>query len=75
MRTDLWDLAVWREVRGLLEHPDRLAEEYRRRLKAAREAGRVGAAKMAAERILLLNPEDKEALEAIERADPPGGGK
>ncbi len=56
------------EKRGLLE-------EYRRRLKAAREAGRVGAAKMAAERILLLNPEDKEALEAIERADPPGGGK
>jgi site-specific DNA recombinase len=26
------DLAVWQEVRGLLEHPDRLAEEYRRRL-------------------------------------------
>jgi hypothetical protein len=32
VRTDLLDLAVWREVRGLLEHPDRLAEEYRRRL-------------------------------------------
>jgi site-specific DNA recombinase len=31
-RTDLLDLAVWREVRELLEHPDRLAEEYRRRL-------------------------------------------
>src|SRR5262249_6670085 len=32
VRTDLLDLAVWREVRGLLEHPDRLAEESRRRL-------------------------------------------
>jgi site-specific DNA recombinase len=32
VRTDLLDLAVWREVRELLEHPDRLAEEYRRRL-------------------------------------------
>jgi len=32
VRTDLLDLAVWQEVRGLLEHPDRLAEEYRRRL-------------------------------------------
>ena len=32
VRTDLLDLAVWREVKGLLEHPDRLAEEYRRRL-------------------------------------------
>jgi site-specific DNA recombinase len=31
VRTDLLDLAVWREVRELLEHPDRLAEEYRRR--------------------------------------------
>jgi site-specific DNA recombinase len=32
VRTDRLDLAVWREVRGLLAHPDRLAEEYRRRL-------------------------------------------
>jgi site-specific DNA recombinase len=32
VRTDRLDLAVWREVRELLEHPDRLAEEYRRRL-------------------------------------------
>ena len=32
VRTDLLDLAVWREVRGLLEEPERLAEEYRRRL-------------------------------------------
>jgi site-specific DNA recombinase len=31
VRTDLLALAVWREVRALLEHPDRLAEEYRRR--------------------------------------------
>jgi site-specific DNA recombinase len=32
VRTDLLDLAVWREGRGLLEHPARLVEEYRRRL-------------------------------------------
>jgi hypothetical protein len=32
VRTDLWDLAVWREIRALLEHPERLTEEYRRRL-------------------------------------------
>jgi site-specific DNA recombinase len=31
-RPDLVDLAVWHEGRGLLEHPDRLAEDYRRRL-------------------------------------------
>jgi site-specific DNA recombinase len=31
VRTDLVDLAVWREVRGLLAHPARLAEAYRRR--------------------------------------------
>jgi site-specific DNA recombinase len=31
VRTALLDLAVWREVSGLLAHPDRLAEEYRRR--------------------------------------------
>ena len=32
VRTDLLDLAVWREVCTLLDHPERLAEEYRRRL-------------------------------------------
>jgi site-specific DNA recombinase len=32
VRTDLLDLAVWREVCVLLAHPERLAEEYRRRL-------------------------------------------
>ena len=31
VRTDLLDLAVWREVCTLLAHPERLAEEYRRR--------------------------------------------
>jgi len=31
-RTDLLDLAVWQEVWTLLTHPERLAEEYRRRL-------------------------------------------
>jgi site-specific DNA recombinase len=32
VRTDLLDLAVWQEVCALLTHPERLAEEYRRRL-------------------------------------------
>jgi site-specific DNA recombinase len=32
VRTDLLDLAGWREVCGLLAHPERLAAEYRRRL-------------------------------------------
>jgi site-specific DNA recombinase len=32
VRTDLLDLAVWRQVCGLLAHPERLAAEYRRRL-------------------------------------------
>ena len=32
VRTDLLDLAVWREVCTLVDHPERLAEEYRRRL-------------------------------------------
>ena len=34
VRTDRLDTAVWQEVRTLLEHPDRLADEYRRRLEA-----------------------------------------
>lgn len=32
VRTDRVDAAVWQEVRGLLEEPERLASEYRRRL-------------------------------------------
>jgi site-specific DNA recombinase len=32
VRTDLLDLAVWQEVCALLAQPERLAEEYRRRL-------------------------------------------
>lgn len=32
VRTDRLDLAVWQEVCALLAHPDRLADEYRRRL-------------------------------------------
>ena len=32
VRTDPADLAVWQEVRTLLEHPARVTEEYRRRL-------------------------------------------
>src|SRR3989454_751642 len=34
VRTDLLDLAVWREVSGLLAHPERVAAEYQRRLQA-----------------------------------------
>jgi site-specific DNA recombinase len=34
VRTDLLDLAVWQEVCALLAHPERLAEEYHRRLHA-----------------------------------------
>ncbi len=32
IRTDLVDLAVWTQVRTLLEHPEHLREEYQRRL-------------------------------------------
>jgi site-specific DNA recombinase len=34
VRTDILDLAVWQDVCALLAHPERLAEEYRRRLHA-----------------------------------------
>jgi site-specific DNA recombinase len=33
VRTDLLDLAVWREACALLEHPQRLEQEYRQRLR------------------------------------------
>ena len=41
VRTDLRDLAVWKEVCTFLAHPERLAAEYRRRLQPA--AGGKGA--------------------------------
>src|SRR5262249_41156802 len=40
VRTDLLDLAVWQEVCTLLTHPERLAEEYRRRLQPEARAER-----------------------------------
>jgi len=40
VRTDLLDLAVWQEVCTLLAHPERLAEEYRRRLQPESRAKR-----------------------------------
>jgi site-specific DNA recombinase len=40
VRTDLLDLAVWQEVCTLLAHPERLAEEYRRRLQPETRAKR-----------------------------------
>jgi site-specific DNA recombinase len=40
VRTDLLDLAVWQEVCTLLTHPERLTEEYRRRLQPEGRAKR-----------------------------------
>ncbi len=40
VRTDVVDLAVWQEVCTLLAHPERLAEEYRRRLQPETRAPR-----------------------------------
>jgi site-specific DNA recombinase len=40
VRTDLVDLAVWQEGCTLLTHPERLAEEYRRRLQPETRAKR-----------------------------------
>jgi site-specific DNA recombinase len=40
VRTDLLDLAVWQEVCAWLAHPERLADEYRRRLHAPGRAKR-----------------------------------
>jgi site-specific DNA recombinase len=40
VRTDLLDRAVWQEVCTLLAHPERLAEEYRRRLQPETRAKR-----------------------------------
>src|SRR5215475_13189418 len=44
VRTDLLDLAVWQEVCTLLTHPERLAEEYRRRLQPETRAKRTSLA-------------------------------
>src|SRR5262244_798585 len=40
VRTELLEIAVWQEVCALLAQPERLAEEYRRRLQAPRQAKR-----------------------------------
>jgi site-specific DNA recombinase len=39
VRTDRLEEAVWQEVRGLLEHPQRLLEEYTRRLNGPGRSG------------------------------------
>jgi site-specific DNA recombinase len=44
VRTDRLDLAVWQEVRVLLEHPQRVAEEYRRRLEPQANSSQTGLA-------------------------------
>ena len=44
VRTDLLDVAVWQEVCTLLAHPERLAEEYRRRLQPETRAQRTSLA-------------------------------
>src|SRR5215469_2964761 len=49
VRTDLLDLAVWQEVCSLLAHPERLAEEYRRRLQPETRAQRTSLATVEAQ--------------------------
>ena len=44
VRTDLLDLAVWQQVRILLEHPGRVTEEYRRRLEPQSNSTQTGIA-------------------------------
>src|SRR5712691_5628218 len=44
VRTDLLDVAVWQEVCTRLAHPERLAEEYRRRLQPETRATRTSLA-------------------------------
>jgi site-specific DNA recombinase len=44
LRTDLVELAVWHEVRVLLEHPERVTEEYRRRLEPKTNCTQTGIA-------------------------------
>jgi site-specific DNA recombinase len=39
VRLDLLDSAVWQHVRTVLDHPERLAEEYRRRMEAPNQRG------------------------------------
>jgi len=47
VRTDLLDVAVWQEVCTLLAHPERLAEEYRRRLQPESRGKRTSLATVA----------------------------
>src|SRR5437762_3573283 len=49
VRTDLLDVAVWGEVCTLLAHPERLAEEYRRRLQPETRAKRTSLATLEAQ--------------------------
>src|SRR4029434_9399845 len=49
VRTDLLDVAVWQEVYTLLAHPERLAEEYRRRLQPETRAKRTSLATVEAQ--------------------------
>src|SRR5712691_883597 len=49
VRTDLLDVAVWQEVCTLLAHPERLAEEYRRRLQPETRAKRTSLATVEAQ--------------------------
>lgn len=39
VRIDLLDSAVWQQVRSVLDHPERLAQEYRRRMEAPHQRG------------------------------------
>ena len=49
VRTDLLDVAVWQEVCTLLAYPERLAEEYRRRLQPETRAKRTSLATVEAQ--------------------------
>jgi site-specific DNA recombinase len=49
VRTDRLDVAVWQEVCTLLAHPERLAEEYRRRLQPETRAKRMSLATVEAQ--------------------------
>ena len=49
VRTDLLDVAVWQEVCTLLAYPERLAEEYRRRLQPETQAKRTSLATVEAQ--------------------------
>jgi site-specific DNA recombinase len=51
VRTDRLDLAVWQRVKELLEYPDHLADEYRRRLNQTSNPDELSALKTQASKL------------------------